>query len=274
MPMVREANGGSGDEPIGDEPTGGEPTGDELVIGLLPDELALARSQLASGLAAVAEATLRRHAARLELQGEGAVPVLDAVRALLAEALWRQQRALEAGRVVAAISTESLERQRPLVLLVEAEAKAAAGHVDRATALMEEVLGMVGPDEAWRLRAGVPTRLPWPLPPSMRSTARRGPRAAAAVGARSGEQTAAAHGRLEAARLAYGAGDLARGDRELGIAVRLDPQLAEAGMAILEPTLGEEPGATRLLLYGDLLRATGHGDEASAVYDRAARAAY
>jgi hypothetical protein len=91
---------------------------------------------------------------------------------------------------------------------------------------------------------------------------------------RSGEQTAAAHGRLEAARLAYGAGDVARGDRELSIAVRLDPQLAEAGLSILEPTLGAQPPAPRLLLYGDLLRATGHADEANAAYDRASRAAY
>jgi hypothetical protein len=249
----------------------GDPESAETTIDLLPDELAVARAQLASGLPAVAEATLRRHAARLELQGDLAAPVLDAARALLAEALWRQQRTLEAGRVVAAIRSESLERQRPLVLIVEAEANAAAGHVDRASAVMAEVLDAVGPEEAWRLRGGVPTRLPWPLPPSMRPAARRGTRTAAAA-PRSGEQTAAAHGRLEAARQAYGAGDVARGDRELSIAVRLDAQLAEAGMVMLEPTLGDEPSAARLLLYGDLLRATGHGDEADAAYDRAAQA--
>ena len=41
---------------------------------------------------------------------------------------------------------------------------------------------------------------------------------------------------------------------------------------MLEPTLGEEPSAGRLLLYGDLLRAAGRQADSSAAYDRAARA--
>jgi hypothetical protein len=66
------------------------------------------------------------------------------------------------------------------------------------------------------------------------------------------------------------AGDLERGDTELGIAVRLDPALAADGVAILEPTLGGQPASDRLLLYGDLLRAAGRQVEAERAYDRAA----
>ena len=79
----------------------------------------------------------------------------DVARGLLAEALWRQQRPRAAGVALEAIRGSSLERRRPLVLLIEAEASAASGEPDRAAALMERVLGSVGVDEAWRLRGGV-----------------------------------------------------------------------------------------------------------------------
>ena len=86
------------------------------------------------------------------------------------------------------------------------------------------------------------------------------------------ERTAAAHARLEAARVAYNAGRDDEGDRELGLALRLDPRVAGEGVALAEPTLGPQPPADRLLLYGDLLRAAGRTQEASEAYDRAARA--
>ncbi len=85
-----------------------------------------------------------------------------------------------------------------------------------------------------------------------------------------GERVAAARGRLEEARVAYVAGDLERGDAEMSIALRLDGALAADGVAIMEPTLGGQPGADRLLLYGDLLRAAGRELEAHHAYDRAA----
>jgi hypothetical protein len=75
---------------------------------------------------------------------------------------------------------------------------------------------------------------------------------------------------MEEARVAYVAGDLARGDGEMSIAVRLDAALAPDGVAILEPTLGGQPASERLLLYGDLLRAAGREIEANRAYDRAA----
>ncbi|HEX6655741.1 MAG TPA: hypothetical protein VF153_05960 [Candidatus Limnocylindria bacterium] len=249
---------------------------DETFVDLIPDELSLARAQLAAGLLGMAEGVLRRHIARLDAGGRGAMEELDVARALLAETLWRQGRPLAGGAVVDSIRAGSLERRRPIVMLVEAEALASGGEPDRATALMERVIDSVGVDEAWRLRGGVPSRLAWPVPPSMRPAQRRapGPPGTAtpqAPAPPSPERTAAAHVRLEAARLAYGAGRDEEGDRELGLALRLDPRVAADGVGLVEPSLGPQPGADRLLLYGDLLRAAGRNPEASEAYDRAAR---
>jgi len=265
----------------GDPTQPGAATPEEYVIDLIPDELALARTQLASGLAGLSEAVVQRRIARLETQERGAPEELDVARALLAEALWRQGRALAAGEAIDRVRGGSLERRRPLIMLIEAEAHAARGDTDRATAMMERVVASVGVDEAWRLRAGLPSRLRWPTPASLLAR-RQGATAdgfAAGGGRSAGDQnvpadpgrTAAAHARLEAARLAFGAGDADRGDRELMVALRLDQRIATEGVALLEPTLSEEPGTERLLLYGDLLRAAGRGSEASIAYDRAAR---
>jgi hypothetical protein len=84
------------------------------------------------------------------------------------------------------------------------------------------------------------------------------------------ERIAAGRGRLEEARVAYVAGDLARGDAEMSIAVRLDPALAADGVGLIEPTLGTQPPPERLLLYGDLLNAAGREAEATRAYDLAA----
>jgi hypothetical protein len=253
----------------------------EYIIDLIPDDLALARTQLASGLAGLSEAVMLRRIARLETQARGAPEELDAARALLAEALWRQGRPMAAGGVIDRVRGGSLERRRPLIMLIEAEAFAARGDTDRATALMERVVGAVGVDEAWRLRAGLPSRLRWPTPASLLARRQGAAADAFAPGGSPapGDQgvpadparTAAAHARLEAARMAFGAGDADRGDRELMVALRLDPRIAPEGVALLEPTLSEEPGTGRLLLYGDLLRAAGRGSEASIAYDQAAR---
>jgi tetratricopeptide (TPR) repeat protein len=253
---------------------------DESVVDLIPDDLSLARAQLTAGLVGQAEGSLRRHIARLDADADDgrSLDELDAARALLAEALWRQGRPMAGAAVIDTIRAGSLERRRPIVLLVEAEAMAAAGDPDRADALMERVIESVGIDEAWRLRGGVPSRLAWPMPASMRPTPRRpsptfgGPAATMAPTPPSPERTAAAHARLEAARLAYNAGREDEGDRELGLALRLDARVAAEGVDLAEPTLGPQPPPDRLLLYGDLLRAAGRTQEASEAYDRAARA--
>ena len=244
-------------------------------VDLLPDQLSLARAQLASGLYGLAEGVLLRLIAGLEAAGRGGLEELDAARSLLAESLWRQGRPLAAGAAVGAIRATSLERRRPLVMLIEAEALAAAGDSDRAARLAERVVSAIGVDEAWKLRGGVATRITWPAPSSFRAPARRpdaGSGLPAPPASPTPERTAAAHVRLEAARQAFADDDLDEGDRQLAAALRLDSRIGPEGAVILEPTLGKEPPAERLLLYGDLLRAAGREADATAAFDRAARA--
>jgi len=244
------------------------------VVDLMPDELALARAQLASGLFGLAEGVLFRLIAGLEAAGKGGLEELDAARALLAEALWRQGRPLAAGAAVATIRSGSLERRRPIIMLIEAEALAAGGDPDRAARLAERVVSSIGVDEAWKLRGGVATRITWPAPSSFRS-ARRAESSAPGAAPPAGptpERIAAAHGRLEAARQAFARGELDEGDRQLAAALRLDPRVGQEAVVVLEATLEGEPSADRLLLYGDLLRAAGREAEATEAFDRAARA--
>jgi hypothetical protein len=245
------------------------------VVDLLPDHVALARAQLGSGLYGLAEGVLLRLIAGLEAAGKGGLEELDVARALLAEALWRQGRPLAAGAAVEAIRATSLERRRPIVMLIEAEALAAAGDSDRAARLAERVVSAIGVDDAWKLRGGVASRITWPAPSSFRSPARRQEGAAGGQQAPvvpTPERTAAAHARLEAARHAFAGSDLEEGDRQLATALRLDSRIGPDGAAILEPTLEKEPAAERLLLYGDLLRAAGREADATIAFDRAARA--
>src|SRR5437868_4933861 len=81
---------------------------------------------------------------------------------------------------------------------------------EAATRLMERIVEEVGVDDAWRLRSGVPSRLPWPTPASLRP---RRPVEQQATGAEAlapgadPARTAAAHARLEAARQGYLAND-------------------------------------------------------------------
>jgi hypothetical protein len=246
------------------------------VVDLIPDELALARSQLGSGLYGLAEGVLLRLIAGLEAAGKGGLEELDGARALLAEALWRQGRPLAAGAAIDAIRGTSLERRRPLVMLIEAEAVAASGDPDGAARLAERVVSTIGVDEAWKLRGGVATRITWPAPSSFRSPARKtegaGSLAEGPPPPPTPERTAAAHTRLEAARRAFAAGEQDEGDRQLAAALRLDPRIGPEGAVILEPTLGSEAAPERLLLYGDLLRAAGREADATVAFDRAARA--
>ena len=253
---------------------------DEHVIDLLSDELTLARAQLDAGLPALAEGTLRHRIAYRESEGPGSDDELDALRALLAESLWRQGRLVGARAALEAVRPSSPQRRLPIVSLIEAEVLAAAGEPDRATGALERVVAAIGVDEAHALRAGVSGRLSWPLPAELRPQPARPPRPPWSPSVtedvpedsspESDARTATARGRLEESRVAYVAGEMARGDAEMSIAVRLDPALAPDGVAILEPTLGGQPAAERLLLYGDLLRAAGRRVEADQAYDRAA----
>jgi hypothetical protein len=247
------------------------------VIDLVPDEMTLARAQIDAGLPGLGEGTVRRRLARLEADETGADDESDALRVILAEALWRQGRPIAARASLEAIRPGSAQRRIPIAMLVEAETLAAAGEADRAAGVKERLLAAVGADAVFELLGGVPGRLAWPLPAALMPEPPRparppwtpAPPFEAGDAAVDNERIVSGRSRLEEARVAYVAGDLARGDEEMSIAARLDPGLAADGVAILEPTLGDEPSPDRLLLYGDLLRATGREVEAAAAYDRA-----
>jgi len=252
---------------------------DVQVIDLVADELALARAQIDAAQSGLAEGTIRRRLARLEADGAGLNDEADALRVLLAESLWRQGRPVAARVALDAVRPSSPQRRLPIALLVDAETLAASGEADRAAGAQERLLGAIGDDEAFELRGGVPGRLSWPLPSGLRPAEPRTPRPPWSPAlpddtdpesAPDDERIAAGRARMEEARVAYVAGDLARGDGEMSIAVRLDAALAPDGVAILEPTLGGQPASERLLLYGDLLRAAGREIEANRAYDRAA----
>jgi hypothetical protein len=253
---------------------------DRHVIDLVADLLALARAQLDAGLPGLAEGTVRRRLARLEADAVAGDDEPDALRVLLAEALWRQGRLVGARQALDGIRTGSPQRRLPMAMLVEAESLAAMGERDRATGAMERVVSAIGVDAAYELRGELPGTLAWPLPSSLaprtpppaRAPWAPGPSVAEPEGPAEldDERVAAARSRLEEARVAYVAGELGHGDEELSLAARLDPSLAADGVTILEPTLGGQPPTDRLLLYGDLLRAAGREVEANEAYDRAA----
>jgi hypothetical protein len=257
-----------------------ESEADELqIIDFIADELGLARAQIDAGLLGLAEGTVRRRLAVLEADGVTSDEETDALRLLLAETLWRQGRPNGARRAVEAIRAASPQRRLPIALLIEAETLAAAGEGDRAAGAQERLLTAIGADAAFELAGGMADRLTWPLPESMQPGSGRvarppwtsRPDEVAPEGEPlDDERVAAGRGRLEESRVAYVAGDLARGDSEMSIAVRLDPALAADGVGLIEPTLGSQPSPERLLLYGDLLNAAGRDAEATRAYDLAA----
>jgi hypothetical protein len=251
---------------------------DVQVIDLIRDELSLARAQIDAGLLGLAEGTVRRRLAHLEADGISADDETDALRLLLAETLWRQGRSTSARRSLEAIRPVSPQRRLPVAMLIEAETLAAAGEADRAAGAQERLLAAIGPDAAFEIAGGVAGRISWPLPEALQPGSGRVPQPpwtarpdrADETAPIDDERVAAGRGRLEESRVAYVSGDLARGDAEMSIAVRLDPALAGDGVGLIEPTLGTQPPAERLLLYGDLLNAAGREAEATRAYDLAA----
>lgn len=231
-------------------------------MDLLPDELMVARAQIEDGLAALAERTLRRlldEAARQSAAQES----LDAPRALLAEALWRQGRPRAAGAVLADVRGDGL-RSAPLMRVIEADSVAAGGDPERATALMDALLEDVGVEVTWEVRGGVPSRLPWPDPAELSN----GDVAAGRTGPESVRE-AEARARLHAGRQAFDEGEDGAAEDEIALALRLDPTTAGDALALVEPRVHASSSARRLILYGDLLAAIGRGAEAEAAYESA-----
>jgi hypothetical protein len=279
VPVAKAETSTPGPEPARDANAQPVSEADEVqVIDLIRDELALARAQIDAGLLGLAEGTVRRRLAHLEADGVTSDDETDALRLLLAEILWRQDRPISARRSLDAIRPASPQRRLPMAMLIEAETLAATGEADRAAGAQERLLAAIGPDATFELAGGVVGRLTWPLPEEMQPGSGRVPRppwtarpdVAEGTEPIDDERTAAGRGRLEEARVAYVAGELSRGDAEMSIAVRLDPSLAADGVGLIEPTLGTRPPAERLLLYGDLLNAAGREAEATRAYDLAA----
>jgi hypothetical protein len=272
------------EEAAGEEAAGEEAAGDERhLVDAIGDEIALSRAQLDAGLPGIAEGTLRRRLAMIEAdEAETGADEADALQLLLAEALWRQQRPAAARAALGAIRPGSAQRRLPMALLIEAETLAAFGEVDRSAGAQERLLAAIGDDAAFELRGSAPSRMSWPLPTDMRSepVVERRPPWGVRQEAPDREPDAAVTdvkqraelGRrtMEEARVAYVDGDRDRGDDRVALAVRLDEGLAADGVRMIEPTLGRQPSAGRLVLYGDLLRAAGREDEAQKAYRRAA----
>jgi hypothetical protein len=277
-PPAPEAEAAATDDPSA-TPDPARETDELQIIDFIADELGLARAQIDAGLVGLAEGTVRRRLAVLEADGVTSDDETDALRLLLAESLWRQGRSTGARRALEAIRPASPQRRLPIALLVEAETLSAAGEGDRAAGAQERLLAAIGADAAFELAAGAADRLTWPLPESMQPGSGRVARPpwtsrpddiSPDGEPLDDERVAAGRGRLEEARVAYVAGNLARGDSEMSIAVRLEPALAADGVGLIEPTLGTQPSPERLLLYGDLLNAAGRDAEATRAYDLAA----
>ena len=137
-----EPSGEPGEQPADEAAeTVGEPSDASVqVIDLVPDEMTLARAQLDAGQPGLAEGTVRRRLAWLESEGVGLTDESDALRVLLAEALWRQQRPIAARQALDAVRSSSPQRRLPIAMVVEADALAAAGEADRAAGQMERAI--------------------------------------------------------------------------------------------------------------------------------------
>jgi hypothetical protein len=219
MSAEQPAAGGAPDEG-GSLQSESSPSNEIQMVDLVSDELSLVRSQLDSGLHGLAEGTALRRLARLEADGTGMSDEADALRALLAEALWRQGRPAAARRAIESIRPSSPQRRLPVTGIVEADALGAAGERDRAAGVMERVLDAIGPDAAFEIRGGMPGPLAWPLPselhaepapPARPPWAPPPPGIDAAPEPPDDTRIAIGRARMEEARVAYVAGDLDRG---------------------------------------------------------------
>ena len=112
------------------------------LIDALPDDLGLARAQIDAGVPALAEGTVRRRLARLEADAAGGEDESDALRLLLAEALWRQQRPGAARVALEAIRPGSPQRRLPTSLRTTAMA---SGPSSATAATGPEVMNLTRP---------------------------------------------------------------------------------------------------------------------------------
>ena len=246
-----------------------------------PDELSLARAQLAAGLPAWPREPLRRRIAMLEADGTSGDEELDA----LARPAGRG--ALAAGparrRTRRARRDAAVERRSGACPIVHAHRGRGARRVRRARPRRRRAGAR---HRGGRRGRGVRAarRRPGSRSPGRcrASSCPQPARRAAAAWSQAADEPDADAGR----RRTRGRRPRACGSRRH--ASPTWPATSSAatarcrspcgwiagspadGVAIMEPTLGGQPHAERLLLYGDLLRAAGRRVEADRAYDRAA----
>ena len=215
--------------------------------------LRLARIHLRLGSLSLARAELESLAGRGMLDEDA---LLD-----LAEVRWRTGDLAGAGEAANAL----LERGRndPIALVIAAEAVAALGRPSEARRLATRAVEAADvPLDA--LFAGMPMSAIWPGEPAGPAPG-PAPRATTVAGSSTPAPAAAAEA------FAGGRGALARGDRSaaslrLGVAMRLEPEYAQAVLDAVGPR-PEDPALA--LVAGDALRLLGREAEARAAFDLA-----
>jgi hypothetical protein len=232
------AGPGQGDGPAPATPAAGR-----------PGALELARIHVRLGSLALARAELESLAGRGMLDEDA---LLD-----LAEVRWRTGDLAGAGEAATAFIARG--RGDALALVIAAEAIAALGRPSEARRLAARALdAIVVPLDS--VFAGMPRSPIWP------GEAAPSGRAATAGGAPAVAAPAAAAEAFAGGRAALGAGDRGQAALRLGVALRLEPEFAQAVLN----AIGERPDDPGLaLVAGDALRLLGRETEARAAFDLA-----
>ena len=218
----------------------------------------LAKLHLRVGLYTLARAELEALRVLASLEDDG----LEA----LAEARWRTGDLAAAGNI--AVPMAQAGSDRPIVLVIAAEAIAAQGRPGEAGGLVARAMEVVdGPLDA--VFSGLPRHASWPTV-ATEVAPETVPTTTLAAGSGSGAASSAAAEAYAGGRAALAAGDAARAALEMGIALRLDPVYATEVLDVIG-TRATEPGL--VLVAGDALRILGREQEALAAFDVARGAA-
>jgi len=235
-----------------------------------PTGLRMARLHLRMGSASLARAELESFAGRGALDEDA---LLD-----LAEVRWRTGDLAGAGEAANALL--GMGREDALALAIAAEAIAALGRPGEARRLAGRAVAAAGGRSVEALFAGMPRSLVWPediageevaadavaarsapvqpVPP--RHTP--GPASTAAPAPASPAAAEALAGGLAA----LGSGDISRAALRLGVALRLEPDFAEA---VIDAVRERATDPQLALVAGDAYRLLGRESEALAAFDRA-----
>jgi hypothetical protein len=223
----------------------------------------LARLHLRLGSPALARAQLESYASGGSLDAGAMVD--------LAEARWRTGDLAGAG--VSAQAAIGHRTKDPLAFVIAAEAVAEAGRPTEARRLAgRAVTAAAGPLDA--LFAGMPRSSIWPADsigaesaPPVAAAPRVGrSRPGRGASEDAGPAPTAAAEAFAGGRGALASGDVATAALELGVAIRLEPDYAQAAL----DAIGERIAEPRLaLVAGDALRLLGRETEALAAFDTA-----